>query len=205
MGRSRKSSIGENMVFAFVIRILDVCSGMLLMARSSELHAMAYTALSSDDNAAPDVLAMHAEQCNDYTNATLQWQAAARRYNTDGGWGARAYYAGKTLMNILEKEREERSLDDSWLEKNLEALERAQQGTTFLTTPPILQLLDEMPDIFERITVEQEKMFASVTCDSPPAMQVALANSKNPVWALGTGCTAEGTSSLCRSAMSCSR
>jgi len=76
VGRNRKSSIGENVVFAFVhLRILDVCSGMLLKQQKVQLHAMCAEAFSSDGmQTEPE--ARHLNESEEYERAVAYWRQA---------------------------------------------------------------------------------------------------------------------------------
>ena len=87
VGRNRKSSIGENMVFAFVhLRILDVAKSALLKQQKISLHEIAYEVLSSPEHGAPDEeLAVHKEAAGDLLGAADLFLLAAKTVGFRGG------------------------------------------------------------------------------------------------------------------------
>jgi len=115
VGRSRKSSIGENMQFAFVhLRILDVAKGMLLKQQKVQLHEIVYEVLSSDGhNTPPEELAIHKEGSGELKSATALLKQALEFATEKAAYGSAnelACRGVKLTHKIEESEQLDREL-----------------------------------------------------------------------------------------------
>ena len=163
VGRNRKSSIGENMQFAFVhLRILDVAKSALLKQQKISLHEMAYAVLTDEQlglDTPPEELANHKIEAGDSVAAFQLLLAAKLNSAAKTSYIAASIFAYRSSQQ-LEKLRETEPLSD---ELDVQYTNLVVYCAGMLAVAGAAALTEEQKQIFEETSSKKTELLSAVT------------------------------------------
>jgi len=179
VGRNRKSSICENMVFAFVhLRILDVAKAMLLKNQRIQLNEMAFTVLSSSEISpptAPEVLAMHKFETGDYREAAKHFIAA--HFATISDWNSSLAFIVQAILCFEKADEDEPLTDEHILMEKQQTISLLFIGQLDMQSPFMQKYAVDNPDWLAITSAKKANRIGKLTVDSPVELLTMRVNS----------------------------